>query len=442
MAPRFDIPLPEAGCAPDEALREWYARAEPGIVRSSGPRYFGFVTGGSTPAALAGDWLASAIDQNAAGWLFSPAAMQTELTVMRWLLELFGLPVHWTGALTTGATMANLSGLAAARQWAAEQMGFDAAQEGLGGHPPIPVIASTEIHQSAIKALGILGLGRGSIHLVPAREGVLDLDAFDQALASTPGPAIVVGNAAEVNTGAFDDLRGMAARCQEHGPGAWLHVDGAFGLYAALSPRHRQLLDGIDLADSVASDAHKWLNVPYDCGFVLVRDARYLREAFAATAAYLSLTETPSLWNAYEHVPEFSRRFRALAVWCALRAGGRSGYEAIVARSIANAERFAAWVSKQENLELMAPARLNIICFRVTTSLDETVNDARTATAVEMIQRGGMAYVTATRWGGRAAIRAAFDNWATAETDVAALERAVTVAVETLSDSESRAPAP
>jgi glutamate/tyrosine decarboxylase-like PLP-dependent enzyme len=278
--------------------------------------------------------------------------------------------------------------------------------------------------------------------MVPAREGAIDLDAFDQMLADIPGPAIVVGNAAEVNTGAFDDLRGMAARCQEHGPGAWLHVDGAFGLYAALSPRHRQLLDGIDQADSVASDAHKWLNVPYDCGFVFVRDARYLRGAFAATAAYLSLTEKPRLWNAYEHVPEFSRRFRALAVWCALRAAGRSGYEAIVARSIANAERFAAWVSQQERLELMAPAQLNIVCFRVRDATDETANDARTAAAVELIQRGGKAYVTATRWDGRAAIRAAFDNWATAAADVAALERAVTMAIDTLDDRGSRSPAP
>jgi glutamate/tyrosine decarboxylase-like PLP-dependent enzyme len=436
MAPRFDIPLPETGCAPDQAVREWFARAEPGIVRSPGPRYFGFVTGGATPAALAGDWLASAIDQNAAGWLFSPAATQTELAVIRWLLQLFGLPREWTGALTTGATMANLSGLAAARQWAAEQMGFDAARDGLGGHPPIPIISSAEMHQSAVKALGILGLGRGSVHLVPARDGAIDLDAFDQALAATPGPAIVVANAAEVNSGAFDDLHAMALRCRAHQPGAWLHVDGAFGLYAALSPSHRYLLDGVDLADSVASDAHKWLNVPYDCGFVLVRDARHLRGAFAATAAYLSLDETPSQWNAYEHVPEFSRRFRALAVWCALRAAGRAGYEAIVTRSIANAEHFAAWVSDQEALALVAPARLNIVCFRVRTGTDEIVNDARTAAAVELIQRGGTAYVTATRWQGRAAIRAAFDNWATSDADVAALRRAVSDAVMTLSAPE------
>jgi glutamate/tyrosine decarboxylase-like PLP-dependent enzyme len=430
MAPRFAGPLPAAGCAPEEAVGEWLQRAAPGIVRSSGPRYFGFVTGGSTPAALAGDWLASALDQNAAGWLFSPAAAQTELTVVRWLLELFSLPASWSGALTSGATMANLCGLAAGRQWAARRLGFDAARDGLGGRPALPVIASTEIHQSALKALGILGLGRNALRLVPAHDGAIDLDAFDRALRDCEGPAIVVANAAEVNTGRFDPIRAMADRCATHAPGAWLHVDAAFGLYAALSPRHAPLLDGIERADSVASDAHKWLNVPYDCGFVFVRDQAPLREAFGGSAAYLNTAEDGAEWNAFEFVPEMSRRFRALAAWCALRAAGRQGYEAIVARSLANAEQFAAWVTAQPDLELMAPAHLNVVCFRVRdASRDEIGSDALTRTVVDAIQRGGEAYVTGTRWNGQAAIRAAFDNWSTTAADVLALQRAVTAAV-------------
>ena len=271
MALRFDIPLPAVGCAPEAAVGEWFQQAAPGIVRSSGPRYFGFVTGGSTPAALAGDWLASALDQNAGSWLMSPAAAQTEVTVVRWLLELFSLPASWSGALTSGATMANLCGLAAGRQWVSRRLGFDAARDGLGGRPAIPVIASAEIHQSAIKALGILGLGRDVLRIVPAHDGIIDLDAFDRALRDCEGPAVVVANAGEVNTGAFDPIRAMAERGAAHAPGAWLHVDAAFGLYAALSPRHAALLDGIELADSVASDAHKWLNVPYDCGIAFVR---------------------------------------------------------------------------------------------------------------------------------------------------------------------------
>ena len=273
MAARFDLPLPDHGCAPASAIAEWFDRAQPGLVRSAGPRYFGFVTGGATPAALAGDWLASALDQNAGMWLMSPAAAQTELTVVRWLLELFHLPESWSGALTSGATMANLSGLAAARQWASHKSGFDAAREGLAAAAPIPVIASTEVHQSALKALSILGLGREAVQLVPAVDGAIDVDAFDRVMSVIESPAIVIANAGEVNTGAFDPIRAMADRCAAHAPGAWLHVDGAFGLYAALSPQHRRLLDGIELADSVASDAHKWLNVPYDCGFVFVRDA-------------------------------------------------------------------------------------------------------------------------------------------------------------------------
>jgi glutamate/tyrosine decarboxylase-like PLP-dependent enzyme len=430
MASRFAEPLPASGCSPAASLADWLERAAPGVVRSSGPRYFGFVTGGSSPAALAGDWLASTLDQNAAGWLFSPAATQTELTAIRWLLELFDLPAAWTGAFTTGATMANLCGLAAGRQWVSAKLGFDAARDGLGGHPPIRVLASTEIHQSALKALGILGLGRAAVTLIPATDGIIDLDAFQRALAASDGPLIVVANAGEVNTGAFDPIGAMAELCAAYAPGAWLHVDGAFGLYAALSPAHRHMLTGIERADSVASDAHKWLNVPYDCGFVFVRDAASLRGAFAATAAYLQSDTSPSVWNAFDHVPEMSRRFRALSVWCALRSAGRAGLEAMVTRSIANAASFAAWVTAEPDLELMAPANLNVVCFRARhPDADEAANDALNHALVEAIQAGGIAYVTATRWRGRAAIRAAFDNWATSEEDVGALQRAVRTAL-------------
>lgn len=426
MAPRFAEPLPVSGYAPEEALRDWYERARPGIVQTSGPRYFGFVNGGGTPAALAADWLASAIDQNAATWLMSPAAAQTEETVMRWILELFGLPASWSGALTSGATMANLSGLAAARQWASLQLGFDAARDGLGGQPVIPVLGSTEVHQSAAKALAILGLGRGALRTIPAREGVIDLDEFDRALSACDGPAIIIANAGEVNTGAFDPIRAMAERCAAHPGGAWLHVDGAFGLYAALSPAHRPLLDGIELADSVASDAHKWLNVPYDCGFVLVRDAASSRGAFGGNAAYLRFAGDALPWSAIDFVPELSRRFRGLSVWCALRSAGREGYEEIVQRSLANAAHFGAWVERQPSLELLAPVHLNVVCFRYRGAGEagerlDALNDA----AIEMIQRSGVAYVSGTRWQERAAIRAAFDNWATGGADVAALESIV-----------------
>ena len=425
MAAILDEPLPDSGCLPADAVSEWFRRAEPGIVAASGPRYFGFVQGGTTPAALAGDWLASAIDQNPATWTMSPAAAQTELVVLRWLKELFGLPSEWAGAVTSGATMSNLVGLAAARQWAGNRLGFDPAQDGLGGHPPIPVISSTEIHASAIKSLGTLGLGRGQVTKVSAQNGVIDLDAFQRSLDEISGPVIVVGNAGEVNTGAFDDLTGLAERCAAHPGGAWLHVDAAFGLFAAASPRFAHLTRGIELADSVGADAHKWLNVPYDSGFVFVRDGDALRAAFDATGAYLAPPPGAG-WNPASHVPEMSRRFRALSIWCALRSDGRQGYRAMVERCVDNARMFGDWIERTPGLELLAPVHLNVVCFRIRPgetdpeSVDEINRKANLA-----LQAGGQAFVSPTIWNGQAAIRSAFDNWATQTHDVDRLCAAV-----------------
>jgi len=425
MAAALDEPLPDVGCEPAAALDEWLRRAEPGIVASPGPRFFGFVNGGSTPAALAGDWLASAIDQNAGMWLASPAAAQTELTVLRWLQELFGLPAEWHGALTSGATMANLVGLASARQWAGQRLGFDPAVDGLAGHPPIPVISSTEIHASAVKALGTLGLGRGSVRKLPAIDGAIDITALQETLATIVGPAIVVANAGEVNTGAFDDINAVANVCEMHEGGTWLHVDGAFGLFASVSPRFSHLNRGIERADSVGADGHKWLNVPYDCGFAFVRDGDALRAAFNAAGAYIA--PGPGIgWDPHTHVPEMSRRFRALAAWCSLRAYGREGYREMVERSVDNASAFAGWIERTDGIELMAPAPLNIVCFRyVPTGMANDETDAFNREAVAAIQRDGRAFVTGTIWNGRAAIRAAFDNWATTARDVEILQSVV-----------------
>jgi glutamate/tyrosine decarboxylase-like PLP-dependent enzyme len=210
LAAAFDEPLPNDSSDPVAVIEDWFARAEPGIVASPGPRFFGFVLGGVTPAALGGDWLTSALDQMTGLWPGSPASAQTELTVVRWLKELFGLPSEWVGALTNGATMGNLIGLAAGRQWVGERLGFDPANNGLGGQPSIPVVTSTAIHASAVKALGTLGLGRNSIRKVDAPEGFVDLDALERALNETKGPAIVVANAGEVNTGQFDDIDAVA----------------------------------------------------------------------------------------------------------------------------------------------------------------------------------------------------------------------------------------
>jgi len=431
MATLLDEPLPQQGSDPADVAAEWLDRAGPGIVASPGPRFFGFVNGGSTPAALAGDWLASAIDQNAGFWLSSPAAAQTELVVLGWLKALFGLPAGWSGAMTSGATMANLVGLAAARQWAGGRLGFDPAADGLAGHPPIPVVSSTEIHASALKALGTLGIGRAAVRLVPAPGGAVDLDALGAALGEIDGPVVVVANAGEVNTGAFDALDRVADLCQARPAGAWLHVDGAFGLFAAVSSRYRALVAGIDRADSVAADGHKWLNVPYDSGFAFVRDAEALRAAFSATGAYIAPAAGAG-WDPASHVPEMSRRFRALAAWCALKAYGREGYRDLVERCCANATAFADWVEATDGVELMAPSPLNIVCFRVVApGLTDDRLDALNHATVAAIQRDGRAFVTATTWRGRAAIRAAFDNWATTLDDVAILQQAVADARDT-----------
>ena len=424
MHAALDEPLPEIGCDPTAALDEWFERAERGIVASSGPRFFGYVIGGTTPAALAGDWLAATIDQDAGLWDATPASVQTELTVLRWMKELFRLPSEWTGTMATSATHANLIGLAAARQWTGTRRGFDPANDGLGGQPPIPVISSTEIHMSARKCLATLGLGRSSLTTVPALDGRVDLGALQAALDATAGACIVVANAGEVNTGAFDPLDEIADLCEAHPGGVWLHVDGAFGLFARLLDEHAHKLDGVECANSVAVDAHKWLNVPYDSGFAFVSDEASLNAAFRSSAAYIAQGDFP---DPGAQVPEMSRRFRGLPAWCALKAYGREGYEALVRRCVANAALLGKKIEASEDLELLAPVNLNIVCFRYAPAhLSEAERDALNSRAIRAIQHDGRAFVTPTTWNGKGAIRAAFDNWATGPGDVEILWTALT----------------
>lgn len=425
MATALDEPLPDVSSDPAAAIDDWMTRANAGIIADPGPRYFGFVNGGVAPAALGGDWLASTIDQNAALWVLSPAAAQTELVVLRWLKELFDVPRSWTGILTSGGTMSNLIGLAAARQWASERLGFDAAEDGLSGNPPIHVVSSSAIHASAVKSLGTLGMGRASVVQIPTTDGTMNIAALRVHLRSVKGPVIIIGNAGEVNTGQFDDLDALAEMRDQHPGGAWLHVDAAFGLFAAASPEYAHLVAGIDRADSVASDAHKWLNVPYDCGFAFVRDEAPLRTSFSATGSYLTRSGG---FDADAYNPFFSRRFRALAAWCSLKSLGRSGYRDLVERCIGNARDLAAWIDKQPNMELMNGDRyrttpFNIVCFRyIGAEGNDEQTDTLNVRAVEAIQQSGRVFVSGTTWNGRAAIRAAFVNWSTTLDDVAVLK--------------------
>jgi glutamate/tyrosine decarboxylase-like PLP-dependent enzyme len=428
MSAALDEPLPEQPSDPAATVAEWFERAEAGVVASAGPRFFGYVVGGVTPAALAGDWLATAIDQCGGLWATSPAAAQTELVVLRWLKELFSLPTAWVGTLCSGATMGNLIGLAAARQWAGQRLGFDPAGAGLAGHPPIPVISSNAVHASAVKSLGTLGFGRDTIRRVEAPNGRVDIAGLKSEIDRIDGPAIVIANAGEVNTGQFDDLAAVADLCEQTPGGAWLHVDGAFGLIAAASPDLRPRLAGVERADSVAGDGHKWLNLPYDSGFAFVRDAGALRAAFAATGAYLS---GGGGWDFDDYGPEMSRRFRSLAAWCAFKAYGRAGYRALVERCVEHAVTFARWIAATPGLELMNAERmaltpLNVVCFRYNPNgLDDLATDELNRAAVAAIQADGRVFVTGTIWNGRAAVRAAFDNWATTYADVLVLQAVV-----------------
>jgi glutamate/tyrosine decarboxylase-like PLP-dependent enzyme len=415
-AAQFGGPLPDDGAGSLATIEELLGKGIDAHVRSAGPRFFHWVIGGSTPAALAADWVTSLLDQNAGGWEASPLAARLEDVSIQWLLELFELPQDWSGVLTTGATTANFTGLAAARQWWGEQHGVDVSQEGLSALPRVSILSSKFIHVSTLKALAMLGIGRGSVKDCSDSEGKLDPYALEAALRALDGaPAIVVANAGEVNAGHFDPIRHAAEVARNHR--AWVHVDGAFGLFARVSSRTSSLADGIELADSVISDGHKWLNVPYDSGFTFVRDQRYLRTTFAAGAAYLpEETDERPIFGFMG--PELSRRARSLAVWATLRAYGRNGYRAIVERCLDNAAHLASLVEEADDMELLLPAPLNIVFFRYRPAgVPENELDELNLRIEEQILTDGRVYAGTTKWNGVIGFRPAFVNWSTRRED-------------------------
>jgi glutamate/tyrosine decarboxylase-like PLP-dependent enzyme len=415
-AARFGGALPEEGAGAARALEELAAGLD-AATASPGPRFYHFVTGGVTPAALGGDWLATALDQNTFSWVGSPLGTRLETVALGWLKELFELPAEWGGALTTGATAANFTALAAARQWWGERHGRDIAADGAAGLPPVPVLSSGFVHPSALKALAMLGIGRASVR-VHARDsaGRLDAGSLADDLRDLGGaPAIVIGNAGEVNAGEFDPIDELADLAGEHA--AWLHVDGAFGLFARLSPRSAALAAGVERADSVIADGHKWLNVPYDCGFAFVRDPGLLGKVFSLTAAYLP-GEEPEPTYGYL-TPESSQRARALAVWAALRAWGRSGYREMVERHLDLAQRLARRVDDAPDLERLAEVPLNIVCFRYRPEgADEAELDTLNTRLGADVLADGRVYVGTTSFEGKVAFRPAIVNWRTRASDI------------------------
>ena len=396
-------PFPDGPSEPEQVLALLDEVGSPATMGIAGPRFFGFVIGGALPAALAANWLASAWDQNAAFNSPFPAVSVLESVALEWMCDIFGLPAGTAGAFVTGATMANFSALAAARHAVLAGQDWDVEAEGLFGAPPITVVIGEEAHPTLVKALGLVGFGRNRLVRVPVDgQGRMRADALPPLSPAT----IVCAQAGNLNTGAFDPLAAIAERA--HAAGAWLHVDGAFGLWAAAAPGRAHLADGVGLADSWATDGHKWLNVPYDSGLAFVRDAGALRAAMAVTADYLPAE--PGVRNPADYTPELSRRARGVDVWAALRALGRSGLDELIERNCRQAARFA------EGLAAAGHEILNdVVLNQVLVSFGEP---AETKRVIAAVQDDGTCWCGGTVWQGRTAMRISVCSWATTDDDV------------------------
>jgi glutamate/tyrosine decarboxylase-like PLP-dependent enzyme len=420
MRMTFDAPLPEEGTDPERVVAELAAAAEPGLMASAGPRFFGFVLGGTLPAALAADWLVTSWDQLATSGTSSPAATAIEQAAARWALDALGLPGSASVGFVTGATAGNVVGLAAARHHVLAEAGWDVAAEGLAGAPPVRVVAGDEVHVSLLSAVRLLGLGERRVERVAVdANGAMRPDALAAALAEGDGrgPLIVCAQAGNVNTGAVDPLEDVVAAAREHG--AWVHVDGAFGLWAAASPRLAGLVSGHAGADSWAVDAHKWLNVPYDCALAIVAHPRVHQAVMGVAAPYLA---GGAERNPISFVPEMSRRARSVPVYAALRSLGRAGVAELVERCCAHARRLAAAMEALSGVEVLNDVVLNQVLLRFSD------DDEVTRAVVAGVQADGEAWLGGTEWQGRAAVRVSVSNWRTTEEDVdrlvAALRRA------------------
>jgi glutamate/tyrosine decarboxylase-like PLP-dependent enzyme len=411
--------LPERGQAAERVIERLAREAERGIMASSGPRFFGFVVGGTLPAALAADWLASAWDQNAGLYVLAPAAAVCEEVAAGWLRRLLGLPEHASAGFVTGCQAANFSALAAARHAVLERAGWDVEERGLFGAPAIEVVVGEEAHVTVHTALQMLGLGRDRVHRVAADgQGRMRADDLARLLPGLAGrPLVVCAQAGNVNTGAFDPLPAIAELAQAHD--AWLHVDGAFGLWAAASPARRGLVAGVERADSWATDAHKWLNVPYDSGLVFCAHPQAHRAALGATASYLEQTEGRER-DPFEWTPEFSRRARGFAVWAALAALGRQGVAELVDGGCEHARRFADLLGSAPGVTVLNDVVLNqaLVRFAPPGGGDEAASDAFTRDTVRRVQESGELWLSGTTWQGRAAMRISVSGWRTTAADV------------------------
>lgn len=414
----LQVPVPEEGVGTREAVRQLSNLALATATASAGPRFYHFVIGGSTPAALAADWLVSVLDQNAAMRASSVLAHEFEATTIRWLTELLDLPRAWGGVLTSSATLANFTGLGAATHWWAEQLGVDYAESGISGLGRMPVLSSGYVHASARKALQMLGHGRDCVETFSRDDsGRSDLEAMERRLQEISDPAVIVATVGEVNAGDSDPVDALADLAERSG--SWLHVDGAFGVFARLSPTTSRAASGVERADSLAADAHKWLNVPYESGFALLAQPQRLGKAFGYPGApYLPGPDDPrSGFMAFG--PESSRRARALPIWATLAAFGRSGYRQLVERHCELARYLADRVDDSPDLERLADVPLNIVCFRFTQpGLGDDRLDEVNREIGESLLNDGRVFAGITTYRGRIALRPAISNWLTTEKDV------------------------
>jgi glutamate/tyrosine decarboxylase-like PLP-dependent enzyme len=394
-------------------IEELVAAADPGLVGTQSPRYFGFVIGGGLDAAIAADWLTSVWDQNAAGYPGGPSAAVAEVIACGWLLDILGLPADAGVGLTTGCQMAHFTCLAAARHRALAEAGWDVEADGLFGAPPVRVLVGAKAHTTVFAALRMLGLGSRRVELVPADDqGRMRVSELERTLSSGEGPAIVVAQVGEVNTGAIDAVPAIARLAREHN--AWCHVDGAFGLWAAASPRLRWLVEGVAEADSWATDAHKWLNVPYDSGVAIVRD----RTAHAAAmnsfagAEYIPQPRHDERYEA-EWVPEFSRRARGFPIYAALRELGRGGVAELVERCCDCARLMAEELARDSRATVLNDVVLNQVLVRFVSDGANVTDDV-----IDGVQREGTCWMSGTTWDGEPAMRISVSNWRTAEDDI------------------------
>jgi glutamate/tyrosine decarboxylase-like PLP-dependent enzyme len=400
----FSGPLPASPSGAADVLDLLDRVGSPATITSTAGRYFGFVNGGAVPASLAAGWLAAAWDQNTSLRVMSPAGAALEDAALEWVCDVLNLPAGCGGALVTGATMANFSGLAAARHALLERAGWNVEDDGLFGSPPLTVVVGDEVHVSLLKALGLLGLGRKRVRRVPVdSQGRMRADA----LPALDGRTIVCVQAGNVNSGAFDPAGEVCRRARD--ADAWVHVDGAFGLWAAASPRRRHLVEGYSEADSWATDAHKWPNVGYDCGIALVREAQALRSAMALSSAYFV---PGNLREPSQFTPEMSRRARGVELWATLRSLGRDGLAGLIDRTCDYATRFASGL-RESGFEILNDVVINQVL--VSFGSAET-----TRAVIDRVQRDGVCWCGGTEWQGRTAMRISVSSWATTDDDVQA----------------------